>query len=114
MLRWSGSQWVCVVPDMGTVTSVGSGSGLTGGPITGTGALSIANGGGTNAMLAANSVTSANIADGSLNPTKVAGTSAILGSNNFAGNQTILGSLTVAAPSRREVRWSASTLTQQT
>jgi len=37
---------------VGTVTSVGSGSGLTGGPITGTGSLSIANNGVTNAMLA--------------------------------------------------------------
>lgn len=96
VLQWNGTAWACASTGTGTVTSVGSGLGLTGGPITGTGALSIANGGVTNAMLAANSVTSANIADGSLNPTKVAGTSAILGSNNFAGNQTILGSLTVA------------------
>lgn len=36
----------------GTVTSVDSGSGLTGGPITGTGTISIANNGVTNAMLA--------------------------------------------------------------
>jgi hypothetical protein len=35
----------------GTVTSVGSGAGLTGGPITGSGTLSIAGGGVTNAML---------------------------------------------------------------
>jgi hypothetical protein len=35
----------------GTVTSVGSGAGLTGGPITKSGTLSIANGGVTNAML---------------------------------------------------------------
>ena len=38
-------------PGAGTVTSVGSGAGLTGGPITGSGALSIATGGVTNAML---------------------------------------------------------------
>ncbi len=36
----------------GTVTSVASGAGLTGGPITGTGTLSVATGGVTNAMLA--------------------------------------------------------------
>ena len=35
----------------GTVTSVGSGAGLTGGPITSSGTLSVANGGVTNAML---------------------------------------------------------------
>ena len=38
-------------PGAGTVTSVGSGSGLTGGPITGSGSLSIAGGGVTNSML---------------------------------------------------------------
>jgi hypothetical protein len=41
----------------GTVTSVGSGSGLTGGPITSSGTLSIASGGVTNAMLANPSLT---------------------------------------------------------
>jgi hypothetical protein len=44
-------------PGTGTVTSVGSGTGLTGGPITGSGTLSIANGGVTNAMLANSSLT---------------------------------------------------------
>jgi hypothetical protein len=39
-------------PGVGTVTSVASGTGLTGGPITGSGTLSIASGGVTNAMLA--------------------------------------------------------------
>lgn len=38
-------------PGAGTVTSVGSGAGLTGGPITHSGTLSIASGGVTNAML---------------------------------------------------------------
>jgi hypothetical protein len=41
----------------GSVTSVGSGAGLTGGPITGSGTLSIAAGGVTNAMLENASVT---------------------------------------------------------
>jgi hypothetical protein len=41
----------------GTVTSVDSGAGLTGGPITGTGTLSIATGGVTNTMLAHPSLT---------------------------------------------------------
>jgi hypothetical protein len=44
-------------PGTGTVTSVGSGAGLTGGPITHSGTLSIANGGVTNAMLAHSSLT---------------------------------------------------------
>jgi trimeric autotransporter adhesin len=41
----------------GTVTSVATGAGLTGGPITGAGTLSIATGGVTNAMLANSEVT---------------------------------------------------------
>jgi hypothetical protein len=41
----------------GTVTSVASGAGLTGGPITGAGTLSIATGGVTNAMLATPALT---------------------------------------------------------
>src|SRR5580693_6878065 len=44
-------------PGTGTVTSVGSGAGLTGGPITHSGTLSIANGGVTNTMLAHSSLT---------------------------------------------------------
>ncbi len=44
-------------PGTGTVTSVSTGAGLSGGPITSTGTISIANGGVTNAMLANSSVT---------------------------------------------------------
>lgn len=41
----------------GTVTSVNTGAGLTGGPITGSGTISIANGGVTNTMLANSAIT---------------------------------------------------------
>jgi hypothetical protein len=44
-------------PGTGTVTSVASGDGLTGGPITGSGTLSVATGGITNTMLAHSSLT---------------------------------------------------------
>ena len=47
----------CVTASTGTVTSVGSGAGLTGGPNTTSGTLSIPTGGVTNSMLANNSVT---------------------------------------------------------
>jgi len=59
LLKWNGTAWACAA-DMnsgGTVTSVASGAGLTGGPITTTGTLSIASAGVTNAMLAHDSVT---------------------------------------------------------
>jgi trimeric autotransporter adhesin len=50
----------------GTVTQVNTGSGLTGGPITTTGTISIANDGVTNTMLQNNSVTTSKITDGTI------------------------------------------------
>lgn len=50
----------------GTVTQVNTGAGLTGGPITTTGTISIANDGVTTAMIQNNSVTSTKIADGTI------------------------------------------------
>ncbi|HQQ76613.1 MAG TPA: hypothetical protein PLB01_04605 [Thermoanaerobaculia bacterium] len=50
----------------GTVTSVGTGSGLTGGPITTTGTVSVAPLGITTGMLANNAVTSAKLANGAV------------------------------------------------
>jgi len=56
-------------PGTGTVTSVGSGAGLTGGPITGSGTLSIATAGVSNAMLQNSSITlNANSAGGVTTP----------------------------------------------
>lgn len=62
----------------GTVTSVGTGSGLTGGPITTTGTVSVAPLGITTGLLANNAVTSAKLAPGSvglaqIDPTQVQG-----------------------------------------
>ena len=50
----------------GTVTQVNTGAGLTGGPITTTGTISVANDGITNVMLQNNSVTSSKIVDGTI------------------------------------------------
>jgi hypothetical protein len=57
ILQFISGAWKCANAGSGTVTSVGSGAGLTGGPITTSGSLSIATGGVTNAMLAHSSVT---------------------------------------------------------
>jgi hypothetical protein len=57
VLQYNGTSWACAAAGTGTVTSVASGSGLTGGPITGSGTLSIANAGVTNAMLAHPTIT---------------------------------------------------------
>ena len=56
----------------GTVTQVNTGAGLTGGPITTTGTLSIPNDGITSAMLQNNSVTSEKISDGTITGTDIA------------------------------------------
>ena len=63
--QWNGSAWVCATASSGagsgTVTNIATGAGLTGGPISTTGTISIATGGVTAAMLAANSVTQAKL-----------------------------------------------------
>src|SRR6266849_2468515 len=61
-------------PGAGTITGIATGPSLTGGGTSGNVFLNIAPGGVTNPMLAANSVSNTNIADGSLNPAKIAGT----------------------------------------
>ncbi len=54
--KWSGSAWSCGADvdtnSGGTVTNVATGAGLTGGPITGSGRVSIASGGVTAGMIA--------------------------------------------------------------
>jgi hypothetical protein len=59
ILQYNGTSWACATlgTGSGTVTSVASGSGLTGGPITTSGTLSIASAGVTNTMLQHNSLT---------------------------------------------------------
>lgn len=88
----------------GSVTSVGSGAGLTGGPITASGTLSIAAGGVSNAMLTNPSLTVApgtgltgggSVALGggttlNLDTSKVP---LLNGSNTFTGNETVNGNL---------------------
>ncbi len=89
-------------PGAGTVTSVGSGAGLTGGPITTSGTLSIAAGGVTNAMLANPSLTILAGTDLTGGGVVVLGGGTTLGldttkvpqlgtPNTFAGTQTISG-----------------------
>ena len=57
ILQFVSGAWKCSNASTGTVTSVGSGAGLTGGPITSSGSLGIATGGVSNAMLANPSLT---------------------------------------------------------
>jgi hypothetical protein len=109
VLQWSGSAWACASPSgTGTVTSVGSGAGLTGGPITTSGTLSIANAGVTNSMLANPALTvsaSAGLTGGGsvslggstalgLDTTKVP---LLAAANRFSANQTVNGTVTATS-----------------
>ena len=70
----------------GTVTQVNTGAGLTGGPITTTGTISVVNDGITNEMLQNNSVTSSKIVDGTI-------ASGDLGNNSVTSAKIVDGTL---------------------
>jgi hypothetical protein len=110
----------------GTVTSVDSGAGLTGGPITGGGSLSIATGGVTNAMLANPSVTvtagtdltgGGSVALGgtttlNVNTTALnAAYAQLAASNTYSGTQTINNTVTVSGTNSSGVLQVTSTPT---
>ena len=95
-------------PGTGTVTQVNSGAGLTGGPITGSGTLSIATAGVTNAMLQYSSLTvNAGTALTGGGAVSLGGSTTLnvdttkvplLNANNsFTGNQTVNGNLLATA-----------------
>jgi hypothetical protein len=74
VLRWNGTQWepATLAGSAGTVTQIITGTGLTGGPITNTGTISIAPGGVTSTELADNAVTGAKISAGVIDNSKLA------------------------------------------
>jgi hypothetical protein len=57
VMRFDGSEWAPATPAVGTVTSVTTGAGLAGGPITSSGTLSIPGAGVTNTMLQNSGIT---------------------------------------------------------
>ena len=84
VLQWNGSSWGCASAGIGTVTSVGSGAGLTGGPITGSGTLSV-DPSQVPFLAAANTFTGSQAVNGNLSATGlVTGTGFNIGSNLFA------------------------------
>ena len=74
ILKMSGVNWVCSSDANagGTVTSVASGTGLTGGTITGSGTISVAAGGIGTTQLADTAVTTAKITDANVTSAKIA------------------------------------------
>ncbi len=104
VLQYNGTSWACasVGTGTGTVTSVGSGAGLTGGPITTSGTLSVATGGVTNTMLQHSSLTltpgtgltgAGSMSLGSTYNLNIDTTQIPLlsGANTFSGTQTFVG-----------------------
>ena len=75
LLKWNGTNWVPgSVAGAGTVTSVATGTGLTGGPITSGGTISVATGG----------IDTAQLADDAVDATKLADTAVTAGSYTAA------------------------------
>lgn len=93
----------------GTVTQVNTGAGLTGGPITTTGTISIANDGITTPMLQNNSVTSSKIVDGTITATDIANTQVVKSINSLKDNVNLVaGSNITITPSGQNLTISST------
>ena len=68
VLKWDGSKWAPGSDDgeEGTVTQINTGAGLTGGPITGSGTISLADDGVTSAKIDDGTIQNADIGDGQI------------------------------------------------
>ncbi len=74
ILKMVGLNWTCATESVsgGTITQVDTGTGLTGGPITNTGTISIANSGVGTSQIADNAVTTVKITDSNVTNVKIA------------------------------------------
>ncbi|MFZ2906062.1 MAG: hypothetical protein WAZ98_07670 [Cyclobacteriaceae bacterium] len=70
---WSGTAWIVIEDSVGTgtVTTVSTGAGLTGGPITVTGTISLADNGVTTTKILDATISTADLSDGSVTSVKV-------------------------------------------
>jgi hypothetical protein len=98
---WNGTAWIVIEDSVGTgtVTSINTGGGLTGGPISVTGTISIADNGVTTLKIANDAVTSAKIADGNIGTADLANdavTSAKIVDGTIATTDLANGSVTAA------------------
>jgi hypothetical protein len=75
LAKWNGTAWACAADidtnSGGTVTSVATGAGLTGGPINASGTVSVAAGGISSSMIANGAVGSPQIASGAVGLTQI-------------------------------------------
>jgi len=93
----------------GTVTQVNTGAGLTGGPITTTGTISVANDGIITAMLQNNSVTSSKIVDGTITAADIGNTQIVKSLNSIRDNiNLVAGSNITITPSGQNITISST------
>ena len=99
-LKWNGTKWIPAAAGTGSgsVTQIDTGTGLSGGPITGTGTISIANGGVDTTQLANLAVTDAKVATaaGIARSKLAAGTPNYVLVNDVAGVMTGVATLPIA------------------
>jgi len=101
VLKWNGTRWAPANDNSsaGSVTQINTGSGLVGGPITGTGTIEIDTAGVTNTHLANDAVTNAKVAAGAaIARTKLAnGTANHVLMNDASGIMTSVAQLPISA-----------------
>ena len=93
----------------GTVTQINTGAGLTGGPITTTGTISVDNSGITNTMLQNNAVTSTKILDGTITAGDIGSTQVVKSLNSIEDNVNLVGGTNITiTPSGQEITISST------
>jgi hypothetical protein len=96
---WSGSAWIVIEDSVGTgtVTSIATNAGITGGPITVSGTIGLADNGVTSAKILDGTIATADLANGAVTSAKLANTAVTAGSY---GTATQVPQLTVDAQGR--------------
>lgn len=96
---WSGSAWIVIEDSVGTgtVTSIATNDGITGGPITVSGTIGLADNGVTTAKILDGTIATADLANGAVTSAKLANTAVTAGSY---GTATQVPQLTVDAQGR--------------
>ena len=93
----------------GTVTLINTGAGLTGGPITTTGTISVENNGITNTMLQNNAVTSTKILDGTIAAGDIGATQVVKSLNSIKDNVNLVGGTNITiTPSGQDITISST------
>jgi hypothetical protein len=111
VMQWNGTNWIPAnASGSGTVTTVNSGTGLTGGPITTTGTIGIAPGGVTATELATNAVSTINVQDNAITSAKIA--DGVVTGTDIAATTITGGNIANTTITANKLAQSAATLNQ--